>query len=124
MFETGSLIEIMSLGNQSHQLLNHLREHPLILGRDLVSPGSLHLPKWKNLILISDSFECIAETTCFCPHSLRYLNFGFAYFINLLIACKNKKNYLPTTKKCSRTNHFTETANDKGNEKSKSSVCT
>lgn len=101
-FETGSLIEIMSLGNQSHQLLNHLREHPLILGHDLVSPGSLHLPKWKNPILISDSIECIAESTCFCPHRLRYLNFGFAYFINLLIACNDKNNYMSTIDKCSR----------------------
>jgi hypothetical protein len=62
-FETGSLIEKMSLGNQSHQLLNHHRKHPLILGLNLVSPGSMHLPKWKNPILICDcdSFKCIAE---------------------------------------------------------------
>jgi len=51
-FETGLLIAIMSLGSQSHQLLNHLREHPLIPGHDLILPGSLHLPKWKKLILI------------------------------------------------------------------------
>ncbi|ESW09244.1 hypothetical protein PHAVU_009G111900 [Phaseolus vulgaris] len=46
----------MSLGSQSHQLLSHHREQPLI--RVLFSAGNLHHLKRKNLVLICDSFEC------------------------------------------------------------------
>lgn len=86
-FETGLLTEKMSLGRQRHQLLSHHREHPLIPGHVLVSAGNLHLLKRINLDLICDSINAVL---CFSPHSVRYLNIDFAYWIYLHMVWKIK----------------------------------